>query len=66
MSSHDMSTYGEQRKAWAREWARLRREYLDGEAPARQNSHPRPGVTYTVQHETRHDSRTKSHADPHQ
>mgnify|MGYP007087585488 CR=1 FL=1 len=43
MSSHDMSTYGEQRKAWAREWARLRREYLDGEAPARQNSHPDPG-----------------------
>ena len=25
-----MSTYGEQKKAWAREWARLRREYLDG------------------------------------
>ncbi|MEA5651233.1 hypothetical protein [Cutibacterium granulosum] len=25
-----MSTYGEQKKTWAREWARLRREYLDG------------------------------------
>lgn len=25
-----MSTYGDLKKAWAREWTRLRREYLDG------------------------------------
>ncbi|WCC79412.1 hypothetical protein O6R08_07750 [Cutibacterium equinum] len=25
-----MSTYGEQKKAWTREWSRLRREYLNG------------------------------------
>lgn len=25
-----MSTYGDLKKAWAREWTRFRREYLDG------------------------------------
>lgn len=25
-----MSSYGELKKAWARKWAQLRREYLDG------------------------------------
>ena len=25
-----MGTYGDLKKAWAREWTRLRREYLDG------------------------------------
>ncbi|WP_130866921.1 hypothetical protein [Acidipropionibacterium timonense] len=25
-----MSTYGEQKKAWAKQWAKLRRDYLSG------------------------------------
>ena len=28
-----VSTYGEQKKAWAREWAQLRAQYLDGRLP---------------------------------
>lgn len=69
-------SYGEQKKAWAREWAQLRREFLDGkvlDAVALPSGRRAVGVSRVRRGRhrrepipTRYDSRTQPHADPHQ
>lgn len=71
-----MSTYGDLKKAWAREWTRLRREYLDGKVldavvlPSRTGVRGGGGMPRVWrrrhrrdQQPTRYDSRTQPHAE---